>query len=116
LSPGVVRVLSERVPTAAPAPAGGLERRIEALGTVEDSHLRATARLGEVELTVGDLASLNVGDVIQLDTRTNEPVKLELAGTGTVLDASLGTIAGQPALQIRGRAGSGDRNQVTEGR
>jgi flagellar motor switch protein FliM len=76
--------------------------------------MRATARLGEVEMTVRDLASLHVGDVIRLDTRTDEPVRIDLPGAGRTLLASLGTAAGEPALQIRSVVET-DKNNLAEG-
>ena len=114
LSPAAIRALIDRpAPAAFPADADTSDR-LTTLQEVTDSCMRATARLGEVEMTVRDLASLCVGDVIRLDTRTDEPVRIDLSGAGRTLLASLGTSAGEPALQIRSVV-EPDKNSLAEG-
>jgi flagellar motor switch/type III secretory pathway protein FliN len=114
LAPAAVRALIERpAPESFPADAVASDR-LTTLREITDSCMRATARLGEVEMTVRDLASLHVGDVIRLDTRTDEPVRIDLPGAGRTLLASLGTAAGEPALQIRSVVET-DKNNLAEG-
>ena len=110
LSPTTVRSLIERDSATKGERRGGLGDRAEGVSSITDSRLRATARLGAIDLTVEELASLRVGDVIRMDALTTEPVVVDLEGLGRSLHASLGSLGGQPALQIRGRAEPHDKN------
>ena len=114
LSPGAVGSLIDRDSAIVGDRAGGLGDRAEVISSITDSQLRATARLGAIELTVEELTSLSVGDVIRMDALTTEPVVVDLEGLGRSLHASLGSLGGQPALQIRGKAELHNKN-LTEG-
>ncbi len=55
---------------------------------------------GEAELTIEELRSLSVGDVLKLDHRINQPLQLCVRGGGAVCGGRLGTSKGHTAIQL----------------
>ena len=94
-------IWSQPVPAAAspPRPTAGVGG---ALAAMRDEYVTLPARIGVAELTVAELASLNVGDVIRLDAKADEPLGVTLGAPPHCLRAFLGLRLGAPALQITG--------------
>jgi flagellar motor switch/type III secretory pathway protein FliN len=63
-------------------------------------YVQGEVSLGAVELTIGTLKSLNVGDVVQLDKSVNEPSKLRFPGTSITCKGFLGQCSGRRALSL----------------
>lgn len=71
----------------------------EIMDILRDSQLEVTAELGRTQLTLRDIYSLNVGDVIDLGHPTNEPVNLYIGGQPW-FSGKLGTQNGSMAVKI----------------
>lgn len=63
-------------------------------------YVQGDVSLGTVELTIGTLKSLNVGDVVQLDKSVTEPSKLQFPGTSITCKGFLGQCSGRRALSL----------------
>ncbi len=66
---------------------------------ISKTHLPIIAELGKTSLTVGDLMSLNVGDVIKLKKRINQELEVIIAGKRK-LAARPGTVDGKRAVRV----------------
>lgn len=62
--------------------------------------LRLEARLADVEMTLADLSTLAVGDVLVLDQLADSPAQLRLAGGGLVAHGLLTALDGHAALTL----------------
>ena len=84
-----------------PAP-GGLAKRLAPVDTRAFQSLPAQAQLlvGKAEVALPDLAALQVGDVIVLDTSITDPLELHVAGGPAVLRACLGRAGEHRAAQL----------------
>lgn len=71
----------------------------EILGILRDSDLEITAELGRTNVTLRDIYSLNVGDVIDLGHSTQEPIHLYIGGQPW-FRGKLGTQGGNMAVKI----------------
>lgn len=71
----------------------------EILGILRDSDLEVTAELGRTNVTLRDVYSLNVGDVIDLGHSTQEPIYLYIGGRPW-FSGKLGTQGGNMAVKI----------------
>lgn len=71
----------------------------EIMDILRDSQLQVTAELGRTQLTLRDIYSLNVGDVIDLGCPTKEPVSLYIGGQPW-FSGKLGTQNGSMAVKI----------------
>lgn len=71
----------------------------EILGILRDSDLEITAELGRTNVTLRDIYSLNVGDVIDLGHSTREPIHLYIGGQPW-FSGKLGTQGGNMAVKI----------------
>jgi flagellar motor switch/type III secretory pathway protein FliN len=58
------------------------------------------AVVGRAELSLGEVAQLQPGDVLLLDTRLLDPISLGVAGGATALPAALGMHDGARAVQL----------------
>ena len=56
--------------------------------------------VGRAEIGIPDAAALQVGDVLVLDARVDEPSELRVQGGSTVLYAHLGRVGNQRAAQL----------------
>ncbi len=56
--------------------AGAREPSIENIDLILDIQLRVNARLGQVEMPIGEILKLAAGSVIDIDRFTDEPVEL----------------------------------------
>jgi hypothetical protein len=63
-------------------------------------HVQGEVSLGSVELTIGTLKSLVVGDVVQLDKLVTEPSELRFPGTSKTCKGFLGQCSGRRALSL----------------
>lgn len=77
----------------------GEENSQEILGILRDSGLEITAELGRTNVTLRDIYSLNVGDVIDLGHSTQEPIHLYIGGQPW-FSGKLGTQGGNMAVKI----------------
>lgn len=77
----------------------GEDNSEEIMDILRDSQLQVTAELGRTELTLRDIYSLNVGDVIDLGHPTKEPVSLYIGGQPW-FSGKLGTQNGSMAVKI----------------
>ncbi|MBW8760147.1 MAG: FliM/FliN family flagellar motor switch protein [Burkholderiales bacterium] len=62
------------------------------------------AVVGRAELSLGDVAQLQVGDVLQLDARLLDPIALGIAGGTAALPVALGMRDGARAVQLLPRS------------
>lgn len=69
------------------------------MGILRDSQLQVIAELGRTQLTLQDIYSLNVGDVVDLGHPTKEPVSLYIGGQPW-FSGKLGTQSGSMAVKI----------------
>ena len=76
----------------------------EALGSLNSGKVRIRAQLPAAEMTIADLASMTVGDVIHLNTRVDEHIAVQVGDSPHTLTANLGLAQGSRALQIVGVA------------
>lgn len=77
----------------------GEDNSQEILGILRDSDLEITAELGRTNVTLRDIYSLNVGDVIDLGHSTQEPIHLYIGGRPW-FSGKLGTQGGNMAVKI----------------
>lgn len=77
----------------------GEDNSQEILGILRDSGLEITAELGRTNVTLRDIYSLNVGDVIDLGHSTQEPIHLYIGGKPW-FSGKLGTQGGNMAVKI----------------
>ena len=77
----------------------GEDNSQEILGILRDSDLEITAELGRTNVTLRDIYSLNVGDVIDLGHSTQEPIHLYIGGQPW-FSGKLGTQGGNMAVKI----------------
>ena len=77
----------------------GEDNSQEILGILRDSGLEITAELGRTNVTLRDIYSLNVGDVIDLGHSTQEPIHLYIGGQPW-FSGKLGTQGGNMAFKI----------------
>jgi len=71
----------------------------ERLAYVEDVPIKVTVMLGKAEMTVGDLQSLEPGDVIELNTVVGLPLEVQVGST--VLMGKPGTSADGRRLAVQ---------------
>jgi flagellar motor switch protein FliM len=69
---------------------------------INESQAEAIVKLGETELTVGDLVNLQIGDVIPLSQEVSGELSLEIEGARK-LKCITGIYKGNRAVQITGR-------------
>jgi flagellar motor switch/type III secretory pathway protein FliN len=100
LPPAALDCVWSRPPAASTA--GETASVREALGKLQDSKIKIEAQLPAVEMTVGEFASLNLGDVIRLTTRADQYINVCVGDFPEPLRAHLGLVSGSPALQIIG--------------
>lgn len=66
---------------------------------LETMSLRLAVELGEADVSVGDLLELQVGDVVQLDTRTDQPLVLRIGNKKKFLGLP-GRMGSRLAVQV----------------
>ena len=71
------------------------------MGHLLDAPMTLSARLDDTTMTAGELAALQVGDVIRFDHRAGHPVRGSVGGHD-VLDGHLGRRGRRLALQVQG--------------
>ena len=108
LSPNGLRGVWSR--TVAPSTEEASKHVREALGGLNATSVRVRAQLPSAEMTIGDLASMNVGDVIRLNTRVDEPIAVQVGDSPYALRANLGLASGSRAFQIVGIASQQQNN------
>lgn len=86
-------------PTAPPAPAAPLTRA-QTLAAFAPLKARATAVIGQAEISVAELANVQPGDVLLLDASLAEPLHVEIDGVPSPLRADLGVVGAQRAVQL----------------
>jgi flagellar motor switch protein FliM len=69
---------------------------------INDSEAEAVVKLGETELTIGDLVNLQIGDVIPLSQEVSGELSLEVEGAKK-LKCITGIYKGNRAVQVTGR-------------
>lgn len=69
---------------------------------VEDSEAEAIVKLGDTEITVGDLVSLNIGDIIPLKQEVSKELVVEIEGVKKLFCLA-GEYKGTRAVQILNR-------------
>lgn len=74
---------------------------------VGQAKVPVTAEMGRVDLTVSDILGLNIGDVVVLDTKLTDPVRVKV-GNETKFLGRPGTIRGRVVVEITGDAMKGD--------
>ncbi|MDB5102130.1 MAG: hypothetical protein JWM80_6551, partial [Cyanobacteria bacterium RYN_339] len=72
----------------------------ERLGYIEDVPIPVTVVLGKTEMTVGDLQSLEEGDVIELETQVGQPLTIHLGSTHMLGNPGTSTDGRRLAVQI----------------
>ena len=96
----VARVPALRLrPSAVPGPATPLTRAqtVAAFGTLPS---RATAVIGQADISVAELANIQCGDVLLLDALLSDPLQIEIGGAPSTLRAGLGLVGTQRAVQF----------------
>ena len=98
------RVLVERwvknVPARTPAVAEQAPTLVSPQHAISGQKVRARVRLGDADLTLGELAVLAVGDVIKLDNGIADQAELAFQDSHTKCLGYLGTSGGNYALRI----------------
>jgi flagellar motor switch protein FliM len=84
-----------------PADAAAIE------SVVGEARVPVSVELGRTELTVGDILGLNPGDVIVLDSRLTDPVRV-MVGNQSKFLGSPGQVRGRMVVEITGDAAKGD--------
>jgi flagellar motor switch protein FliM len=69
---------------------------------INESQAEAIVKLGETDLTIGDLVNLQIGDIIPLSQEVSGELSLEIEGTRK-LKCITGIYKGNRAVQITGR-------------
>jgi flagellar motor switch/type III secretory pathway protein FliN len=100
LSPEAVRHIWSRVATTSKGETTTDVR--DALLGLESASVKIRAQLPAAEMSIGDLASMNVGDVIRLDACVDENITLRVGEYARSLNANLGLSSGSRAVQIAG--------------
>lgn len=77
-----------------------LVNRVHVLGKYKT---KLDIALGNVELTLGELSTLEVGDVIRLNTNIDFPLDVSASNGASIGKAFLGTLNQQKAIQIVGK-------------
>ena len=111
LSPQGLRCVWSR--QAAPSPEVTTTHVRDALGNLNSGKVSISAQLPSAEMTIADLASMKVGDVIHLSTRADEHIALQVGDSPHTLLANLGLACGSRALQIVGVASQEKNKQIT---
>ncbi len=94
LSAGVARSLTGRVQVPSPSPLAALQEVLGRRGILLNVALRP------VQLEIGSLCSLTVGDVIALDHKLDEPATLSAEDASTVAQAHLSRIGPKKAIRL----------------
>jgi len=101
---GQVRVVARcgaaRV-SSAPQARTGMQSPGESHAALHALPVTLEAELGELELDLSTLQSLEAGDVVRLTTRIDEPLRLSAPGGSTVCFGDFGTQEGFRALSLR---------------
>ena len=95
-----------------PPAEGAITQVREALGGVKESKVKVRAQLPSAEMTLGDLASMNVGDVVRLSARVDEPITVQVGNTYRALRANLGLASGARAFQVVDAASVGKTSRT----
>jgi flagellar motor switch/type III secretory pathway protein FliN len=111
LSPQGLRCVWSR--QAAPSPEVATTHVRDALGNLNSGNVGIRAQLPSAEMTIADLASMNVGDVIHLSARSDEHIAVQVGDSPHTLLANLGLACGSRALQIVGVASQEKNKQIT---
>jgi flagellar motor switch/type III secretory pathway protein FliN len=82
------------------APRAGKETPKSRLGALASTRVTAEAVLGHVEIALGDLNTLGVGDVVILDRALQDPVELRLSAGQRIARGKLSRNAGRVAIQL----------------
>ncbi len=69
---------------------------------ISDADAEIVVKLGEAEITVGDLVNLQIGDIVPLSQETSGEVSVDVEGV-TKLKCLIGTYKGSRAVQITTR-------------
>jgi flagellar motor switch protein FliM len=77
---------------------------------VGEAKVLVMAELGRAELTVGEVVSLNVGDVILLESRVDDPVRVAVGNQAKFLGKP-GQVRGRLAIEITGDTTRGDDDE-----
>ncbi len=96
----VARVPALRLrPSAVPGPATSLTRAqtLAAFGALRS---RATAVIGQADISVAELANVQCGDVLLLDASLSDPLQIDIDGAPSTLRGGLGLVGAQRAVQL----------------
>jgi len=102
LSPEGLRSIWSR--PAAASPEGATTQVREALGGLNATKVKVRAQLPSADMTIGDLASMNIGDVVRLSARVDEHIAVQVGDSPRALRANLGSVSGSRAFQVVGVA------------
>lgn len=97
---GRLLAITLRTPRFRQDPAGS-QSFGESNGAVRAVPVPLDAQLGELDIELGTLQSLEVGDVIRLPAKLDQPLRLLVPGGGTVCFGDFGTQEGFRALSLR---------------
>lgn len=100
LEEGRLFAVTRRAPRARQDQAGS-QSFGESHGAMRAVPVALDAQLGELDIDLGTLQSLEVGDVIRLPARLDQPVRLLAPDGGTVCFGDFGTQEGFRALSLR---------------
>lgn len=81
-------------------PVAGSDNVVPRTRAIETQTVVLEAVAGEAELSLSELQTLAVGDVIRLDGRIERPIVVRLADTGPVCRGHLGRAKGRKAVQL----------------
>lgn len=98
VSPACVERYLETLDPPAPRERAPLTHLTDALG---NQTVRAQVTLGSADLSLSDLLSIRVGDVVALDQRIDQPSSLRFGADGAECDGFIGVKAGRLAFRIR---------------
>jgi flagellar motor switch/type III secretory pathway protein FliN len=80
------------------------EERVESRrAAISEQPVEVQAVLGQVDVSVRELAQLSVGDVVVLDESLSDVASFQVAGGGRVGRISIGRCDGRRAVQFRGK-------------
>jgi hypothetical protein len=99
LSPAALSAMLPSGVTSAAPEAERIESRRDGL---HEQLLEVEAMLGQIEVSLGELAGLAVGDVIVLDESLARPASLRVRGGGHIVAAFPGRSDGKRAIQVTG--------------
>jgi flagellar motor switch/type III secretory pathway protein FliN len=97
------QLLLAMLPSEAAKPTDVLTSRRNAIG---NESVAVQAWLGDAEVTLGELAALQIGDVILLDTSVSGTGQLTLPDGRAIAPVCLGSAAGHRAVSVVGKTGS----------